>query len=65
MMHIVFDFFFNVCIPRYFYAFCLVRYSSAVCLNLLALDSCFVSVDGGSVTLAQPCHRTARCQSLK
>lgn len=38
---------------------------SAVCLNLLAFDSCFVSVDGGIVTLTQPCHRTSDCQSLK
>lgn len=34
-------------------------YSSAVRLIPLAFDSCFVFADGGGVTLAQPCHRTA------
>lgn len=36
-----------------------------VSVNLLALGSFFVSMDGGGVTLVQPCHRTARCQSPK
>lgn len=55
----------EIMIHVFFYVFCLIRNNSAVCPNLLGLDSCFVSVHGGSVTLAQPCHRTACCHCLK
>lgn len=67
MMCIVFEYtvwFFNVSQDIFMFS---VWYDAAVLfvLTFWLLTLCFVSVDGGSVTLAQPCHRTARCQSLK